>query len=403
MKMICKRMLVALLAIALVLPLMACRLDEPNGESGGIQIEKDAPYSEEVLERAEQTIFSLVLYTYRSAVLDKMPEKVEKRLADYAHRICDITAAQPVSEEQYLWVLKCLKEQGEGAIDDIIAMRRGEPTDCKRARELYLDLSSVFGAEHTASMLYDCCVMVYDVRYERIIEKMESYQYPWYKEEAEALSAEKAVFTSSIGREDFSALVRFDTAVAELMSIDAGEIPDAFSDAEVLEIIRHLDISEIDIDRDGWKLLLSHIPSGNSSYGEELFEVFTKSGDIDRVADVMNDAMALTVGAMGALTAEDVGLLREGEQKEFIAAVFSRFEDADWERFEAVSAVSLSNGEYSALATEQYGEAYTNYLTDMRPLDPQALRARVGDPDFCVYLADYLAAICPAISYEVVE
>lgn len=404
MKMLDKRILGILLSIALVLPLSACRINDPQLQTNGIQIEEDAPYTAEVLERAEQTIFSLVLYTYRNAVVDKIPEKVEKRLLDYARRIRDITASHPISKEQYLWAIQLLEQQGEGAINEALSLRKGKSTDCQTMRELYLGLSSVFGADHVASMLYDCCLLIYDVRYERIIERMNTYQHPWYQEEALALTAEKAVFTNSIGREDFSALVQLSTAAAELMSITAEEIPNAFSNAEVLEIIRHLEISKIDIDKDGWKLLLSRISiKEGSSYHAALSDAFTKSGDIDRVADVMNDTLGLLVGVMDRLTSQDIGLLREGKRDALIASVFSRFEDKDWQIFEAVTSVPLSNEQYSALATEEYGKEYSTFLADIQPINVQALRAGVDSPQFCSHLFDYFAAICPAISYEVIE
>lgn len=402
MKVFYKRLIPLLLAAAIVFSFVACQTAVPEEQELEIKIEEDAPYSADALEYAEQTVYSLVLYTYRKAVLDKIPEKVEDRLRDYASRICDITAAKPVTEEQYRGAIKLLADKGNGVIDELLALCTGEDTDCEKARALYLDLAGVFGSEHVASMMYDCCVLIYDARYERAVEKLEDYGYPWYQEEAEALLVEKAVFTESIGREDFSALIRCATAMAEIFSVESEEISAVFSNAEVLEVIRHLELSEIDIDENGWKLLLCYgLNQKNSSYRAELYNMLKESGDIDRLAGVMNDSINLLVDMIERCEPEDIALLRAGKRDEFIVSVFSRFDNKEWELFKSVTSVSLANEIYSELAREEYGDDYSEYLANIRQVGFEELREKVDNEDFYQYLVDYIAGICPAISYEV--
>ena len=403
MNRIAKRITALLLAVALALPLAACEISSPNGnEILGIQIEEDAPYSTEVLEYAEQTIFSLVSYTYRNAVIDKIPQKVEARLADYAKRIRDITCAKPISEEGYRKAMTCLAEQGNQAVDELIALRNGKGADCELTRTLYLDLAGIFGADALASMLYDCCLLTYDIRYERAEENFETYQYPWYREEADTLKAEKSAFAAGVERSDFSALIRCVTATAEICSLNYGDIPSAFSDAEILEVIRRLDLDKINIDQAGWEILLSHtLSQSTSAYHSALYGVMTAEGDLAKICAVMNDAMQLWINALDKLTAQDVALLREGDREAFISAVFARFDDTDWETFEAITSISLANEKYSEKATEEYAEAYLQYVSGLRAVDLSTLRASVGGEQFYSYLIDYLSGFCPAIAYEV--
>lgn len=84
-----------------------------------------------------------------------------------------------------------------------------------------------------------------------------------------------------------------------------------------------------------------------------------------------------------------------------MTAVFSRFDDDDWELFTSITSGSLANEKYSALAVGEYGEAYLEYLSSIEQVDVKTLRASIDDANFCQNLFNYLAAICPAISYEV--
>ena len=395
-------MIALCLAGTLVFPLVSCAHPAAEEELPGIQIENDAPYSEETLAYAEQTIASLVDYAYRKAVWDTVSEKVAIRLADYATKICRITHEDLVTEAQYRAAIDLLAEKGEAALDEVIVLREEGFGACEQARALYLDWSSIFGSEHVGSMLYDCCLLVYDLKCERVQEKWEEYRYPWYQEELQALRAEKEVFTHSMESKDFSTLIRCSTALAELASVDSAQIADAFSDAEVLDMIRYLDLAEVSIAPDGWELLLSYgFGFGSSSYQKKLCEALRESGDMQRIAERMNDVQALTVAAMNRLTTQDVALLRQGEREAVISAVFSRFDEQDWARFFAATSLSLDNATYSALAREEYGASYEQYLSKRHAIDYDALRAVVGTEDFYPCLLEYLAGICPSLSYEV--
>jgi len=403
MKKFYKRILAFLLAGTLVFPFVSCRSNTDEEQEEGISIEEDAPYSDEALAYAEQTIHTLVLYTYRKMVFDKIPENVEARLAEYAHRLCKITAASPVSEAQYRSVIDLLAQEGQGVIDELVAFRAGRSKQCEKTRALYLELTSVFGADRVASMLYDSCLLIYDARYERTMEKFEAYQYPWYQDEADALLDEKDVFEKSVGKESFSALVRCSIAMAELLSSEPGNISGSFSDAEILEVIRHLDLSEIRVDESGWKLLIPYILKRNDSttYRAKFCKALQESGDVDQIALVMNSALELLATVTERLVPADIALLREGKREELLSSVFSRFDDRDWELFKFVTSVSFSNETYHGLAIEAYGKAYSEYLASIRQVDFDELRASVGKQEFYQNLSDYLAAICPAISYEV--
>ncbi|MBQ3013568.1 MAG: hypothetical protein IJD75_00315, partial [Clostridia bacterium] len=402
MNLIHKRILSLLLALLLATSFVGCNREEKNEETTGIPIQSDPAYSDALLQDAEQIIYALVVYTYRSAVMDKISETVEARLARYAHRLCEITAAKPIPEDAYRSVLALLEREGEGVIDELLALRAGEDVGYERTRTLYLDLTYAFGAEQVASMLYEVCLLIYDAKYEQAVERFETYQYPWYQEEADALAAEKQLFAQSIGKDAFSALVRCGTAMAELLVTTPEGIADSFSDAEMLEVIRHLDFSKIDITPAGWELLLSHVPSGESgSYRSRLSAAFRENGDVSRLAAVMNDAVKLLSSAKEKLTPADIAALRAGDRDALVSAVFSRFGEDDWALFASVTSISLANQAYSALAEAAYGEAYLTYVASIGAVDLSTLQASVGGEAFVQNLSNYLAGICPAIAYEV--
>ena len=397
-----KRILALCLALLLVMSFVGCGQGKKEETTTGIPIEKDPAYGIEAQSLAEETLYALVAYAYRAAVTDNVPQKVEARLASYAHRVAEIFAQSPIPEAQYRSVMTKLSENGPAVIDELLAAKAGEAVDYEKTRTLYLDLTYAFGAERVSEMLYELCLFLYDAHYERAMEKFEEYQYPWYKEDADTLAAEKQVFIKGVKKESFSALLRFTTAMAELLSVSPEGLADSFSNTEVLEILRHLNISQIDITAEGWELLISYVPSGkDGSYTAKLAAAFGESGDRAALAAVMNDAVALSASVLEKLLPEDIAALRAGEREVLINSVFSRFDEKDWSLFESLTSVSLANGQYSALATEEYGKGYLTYLAGIKEVTLADLRTAVGSAEFYQTLTDYLAALCPAISYEV--
>ena len=402
MKFLRCKMFCICLALIFALSALGCQPAESEKQSSTIKIEKDPAYSEETLALTDETAYSLMLYAYSSALTNKISEKTEARLKSFAARISEIITSKPIPQDKYLAVTEMLSLAGEGVIDELIALKNGEAATYEQTRKLYLELTYAFGAEHAASMAYDTCLLIYDIRYEIAMERFETYQYPWYKEEAEAWILEKSIFAEGVGRESFAALIKCGSAMAELLSESYEEIAGAFSDAEILEMLRHLEFSEIDVTADGWEILLSHaLTSNGNPYFAKLIDVFKKSGDISRVSAVMSDAVKLTESVMENLSPGDIAALREGERDSLFGSVFSRFDESDWALFEAVTSVVLSNEQYSALAKEKYGEAYFEYTASIEPVDAEKLRASIGGEDFYKCLCNYFAGICPAISYEV--
>ena len=398
-----KRILPVCLAILFVLSLVSCQKGKGEVAATGIIIEQDPAYSTEVQALAQETVYALVIYAYSSAATDKIPAKVEARLAGYAQRVSAILSSVVIPEARYREVLATLEAKAPGVIDELLAVKAGEAVDYQKTRALYLDLTYAFGAENVATMLYELCLFIYDARYERTVEKWEEYQYPWYQEEAEALKAEKQTFIEGIQKDSFGALVGCTAAMAELLSVSPEGLADSFSDAEVLEILYHLNIAEINISQTGLELLLSYLPAGKAgSYTAKLSAAFHESGDRSRVAAVMQNMVSLSASVMDKLTPEDVAALRAGTRETLINSIFSRFDEADWALFASLTSIPFDNAQYSALAIEQYGsQAYLSYIASLTPVSLAELRAAVGSAEFYQTLTNYLAAICPAISYEV--
>lgn len=400
MKKMYNRALLVLLAVSLVLPLFGCQPKAQEETLTKIPIEQDPAYSAETLLWAEQTIFAFVLYTYRTMVMDTITPKTEARLRGYATRICQIISAKPIPEEKYREIITVLTQDGKGVVSNLAAAKKGGAISYEKIRALYLELTYAFGAEHVASMVYDGFLLFYDARYERMVERLE--QYPWYQEEADAIAAEREIFVNGVQKESFATLLRCSTAMAELLSANPNGLSSVFSDTEVLETIRRLDPSKIDISDEGWELLLSYaIDSKSNLYYQSLIQVFEESGDISRVSLVMNDAVQLLASILKNLLPEDVAAIRQGDEEAVLCAVFSRFTDDDWALFTSVTSVPFANEAYSALAILQYGNAYLEYRLSIEQTDLERLRASVGKADFYQNLLNYFAGMCPAISYEV--
>ena len=396
------RILLVLLAISLVIPLFGCQPEVQEEPITNIPIDQDSAYSAETLLWAEQNVFAFVLYTYRIAVMDTITPKTEDRLRSYATRICQITSAKPIPEEQYREIITVLTQDGKGVVEELLTARNGGAVNYEKTRALYLELIYAFGADHVASMVYDGVLLFYDARYERTMERFEEYQYPWYQEEADAIASERDIFANGVQKNSFSMLLRFGTAMAELLAEKPNGLSSMFTNAEILEMIRRLDPSEIDISNEGWELLLSYaFKSKSDSYFQNLIHVFNESGDISRVSAVMNDNMQLWASVLSHLLPEDIAAIREGEAESVLRVIFSRFDDEDWALFASVTAVSFTNEEYSALAKAQYGDAYAEYLSSIEHVDTDQLRANVTDAEFYQKLLNYFAGICPAIAYEV--
>ena len=396
-----------MLATVCLLTSTGCMGGGEDITQSGIEITDDPPYRSEVLERAESVLLSLVRYGYLSlSSLENISSTVDRRIVAYAQRISALSAENPISEAQYVEVIETLEESGETVVDELIAfIDGGEPNfDC--TRDLYLVMSGAFGADRSAAMLYDVCLVAYDMEYEIAKERFDTYGYPWYEEEARELLAQKKNFIDSIGREDFSALIRFATALAEVAFYGIDESADVFLDSEILLLIQSLDVDDIGIGESGYALLLSYMaPKSAQNDAATIYEKaryeFYNSGDSNRVAAVMDDALALLSRVLRQLTADDIRAIRERDYDTLASSVFSRFTEADWELFARVTGLELSNDIYSHLSETEYGDAYTSYLASLRSVELDELRSAVGTDEFYEYLRDYLIGICPSVAYEV--
>ena len=407
MRIIHKRALSLLLVILCILTSVGCFGTGRDIVQEGINITEDPPYKTDVVERTESVLLSLIRYGYLSiSSLEEITATVDKRITAYAERISALSAENPISEAQYIEVIEALEQNGKSVVDELIAFLNGDEPSFECTRSLYLVLSGAFGADRSASMLYDVCLVVYDMKYEIAKERFDTYGYPWYKEEAEALLAEKQEFLDGIGREDFSALVRFATAFAEVAFYGIDESADVFFDSEILLLLQSLDVDDIGIDESGYVLLMSYIapkdaPEDAATLYEKARYEFYNSGDSARVASVMDDAVTMMSRVLRSLTTDDIRAIRERDHGALVTSVFLRFTEEDWELFSRVTDLELSNDIYSHLSETKYGDEYTSYLASLRSVELDELRSAVGTDGFYEYLRDYLIGICPAVAYEV--
>ena len=143
-----KRILNVIISIVLIasslFSLVGCEGDD-NTVKNGITVEPDAPYSEETRVKAKEAFLSLAGYVYNKYSPFEAPsDELQSRLSGYADGIVDITAKKPISEAKYLSILEILKEEGEGAIDELFAFRSGSSSELEKISALYLDFTYIF-------------------------------------------------------------------------------------------------------------------------------------------------------------------------------------------------------------------------------------------------------------------
>ena len=74
----------------------------------------------------------------------------------------------------------------------------------------------------------------------------------------------------------------------------------------------HLDVDKIGLEDEGYALLMSYIapknaPSADATYIQRLRYEFYRSGDSERIAAVMDDAVSLMIRVLEDMTSDEFG------------------------------------------------------------------------------------------------
>ena len=399
------RAVAAVLLSCAVLSLAGCgREPRPPVVQQGIALVPDAPYTAEVLARAEETVYPLVLcYAEEQGLI--LTNTLREHYRAVAKEIVAILARSPVDERIFLAALESLDARGEAAVMELSAYFSGEGSTLSQAAALYRSLAALTDSEAVLKIAYELMLYTYDYRVEDARAKYEKYGGRRYLEQIEALTEEKATVCTEIGQPAFTAAVGQALALADLFFGGAleGEALAAFSDEELLVFLRQLEIEPVQIGTRGWELILALLTpektAADTAYAQRLLSAVRASGDARALAAVCGDLSALLASAAQRVSAAEIALLREGKYADALQAVMFRFTDADFARLARIGALRLEGAAYESAAAAQYGDGYTAYAQSLTPVSAEGLRACLGTEKFLEGLEGFIGGISPALSY----
>ena len=406
MKKLHTRVLALLLALASLLSLSACGESAPPAGQQGIVITQApvVPYSAEALAYAEEVFYPLILRYAQSQGLF-LTTSVKAHYRTVAAEIAAITAKNPVKESLYTEALQAVSLRGEAVVDELVAYSEGKGESLAETAALYRELSALFDSKAVLKVFYELLLYSCDYQYRDAMEKYAQYKRETFRKQAESALAQKRVIQDSIGEEPFCALFSGALVFGDLFfggALEAEQLA-AFSDEEILAFIRSMELSAVDIESEGWKLILEKaIPASvrdNGAYPLHLFSAAKANGDLAAIAGICNDVFATLSAVVSHLTAEEIALFRSGAHEAAIAGAVARFTDAEWERLSRIGALSLQKEKYHALALGLYEADYAAYAESLTPLTAAELRSEIGKETFYESLERFVFGISPALSY----
>jgi len=405
MKKIIRKMICLLLACTLACAFVACENGDEHVQNG-IFISEESPYSAETQEYAENTFYALLEhYVKKNAVGGTLTPAMQNTVKTQAKQIQEKTAQDRVDESLYIALLDKLNEQGKGVIDELTARLNAEDQGLEKTKALYLELSAFLGADYVGALFYDLCVYVYEYKYQKTLDDYEQYGYSFLLDDAKAIKAELDIITKEIGEKNFLSVVKNAFAFSQLIvgeSLNSEQLS-SFTNAEILTFIKGIDVSSIQIQENGWKWILEkgigENTGADSNYFARLASEMKKNGDLENVKTVMGSVVNLLAFAIENLQESDVFSLREKDFKTIFCATFARFSEREWQAFESICACELNKENYDLIATERFGQAYTDYKSAVQTASLETLKGAVGKVEFYETFKGYVAGIMPALAY----
>ncbi len=321
----------------------------------------------------------------------------------FADRFLEVTLSEGLGEREYSAFLEVLERRGEKLLEALFSLSSGEINEelIDDLGSIYFDLTESAGADYCGALLYGLTLIGYDERIEEHLSSGDAVGTVL----ANKTTEEKRIIEEKIGKKSFSdlfSLIFFLRGffVDGVLDADAAE---RFTDAELLVFIKRFDISGINIEKEGWLLLLEYYAKGmmsrETSYLEELIYTAYDNKDSEKLAAVIPKFFELTVSVQKNLTSEDVGFMRRGDGKGLIESVFGHFGEKEWSCFEELCSVSIKKEDYDRRAEALLGEEYINYKAALEGKGCDELRGSVGTESFYNTLEGYIYGISPAFSY----
>ena len=381
------------LCAACVLPFAACGEEQPVKYGIEITAPSAPVYTQESVGRISDGIYALIYKVMqRQTGIVNLPQATEQRLRGYAEGATQAITSVQMSADDL--------NRLAGLLNSEDALSAAEELSGQAVLSLYGDISSAVGFVNAGALCYRLALYYYDLSYFMTMDRYNSYGGANLLEEAQSLAKEKADMQNLVGQENFATVLRTVCALGSLARDGLNEgAANLLTDGEILSLIKAQPFDQIDIGDGGRLTLLSfacRICAG--SCAGDLLECTFENGDAPALAEGLDGLLQLLCGAQQRMTAAQAALLRADDADSFISSVFAQFGADDWQLFEEITPVTLSD-RYDEIMAKRFGTDYEKYRGSIETHTLSELERAAGGDNFMQVLEGYVAGFAPCIAF----
>lgn len=390
-----------LLTLALTcLFLFSCDNQNNDIVQNGIVIEDSVPqssFSEETCKHARDVISSLLKEYYEKSTGASLPPATLEKIQLESKKIAEATMKGPIKEEGYLSILSYLEKNKSTIVDSVIS----ESKSILTIKSLYRELSSLVDSNYLGYTAYSLMLYYYDYQYNECMQRYEKYGYSFLLEDASKAQQSKSIFENDVGAKGFCEASKAFFFASELFysEIYNDTTLASFTNEEILILIQGASFALHDITPRGYELLLSYIPTSSEvDYFSRLFDKAKENGDLSILANKINDVTGFISYLQKSLTSDQCEYIRKKDTEGLILSLMRNLDKEGWELFESATNITLSNEDYNQIATDEFKEAYGNFLSS-KVYTLEELKGEIKGNNASNALKGYIAGIMPAFAY----
>ena len=374
-----------------------------------IPTENDFAIGDNVKNEAEKVVFSL-LCSYQEKKTGTLKNEAKVKAEKQAKSVIE-NGEFALEEANYNKAFKIIKKNETEIAKGLVDFMAGDlESGAQLLKPAYKELTKESSSRVLSEIIYQLAICEFDVRYEKQMEAYDRLGTPYLLEKAKEYEKGKELFKSDVGSKNIDALIKYGFVYVELFYGNAfeGNFIDTFSNEEILLFIKELELDQISITDTGWTLLLTaygeaNIKNVSRSFLNRVLFSASQNGDSKSFAHMVKELVSLASIAQEKMTVADIEYLRQGDKNGFLLSLLSNFDENDWKSFDSAMPREIKSDTYISLAKEKYGIEFEAYLETYKTATLEELKSSSGTPDFYKILKEYIAGICPAFSYGMVE
>ena len=307
-----KRIFSALFVILILIAaasLSGCDMEEEIVKEGLELSESD---NSAVLPAMEASAYEAILPIITAYYEDTGERLSAEELSRKAERVAKITLSDKIGPTDHRLFIEAVKERAE----ELAPVLCGEEIiDHRSLGEIYIELTKNVSAEYVGEILYELTIFSYDEKIEKHLLVGDSVNNVL----AARLTSEKATIENEVGEKNFSSIVSVVFIFRALFAggEESGELFERFSEAELLILLKEIDLEEIKIGTAGYKILADYYCKSNAfeetSYAEELLYWANDNGDLMKLLENAEDFWRLVSKIKNSMTKDDVISLKRAE------------------------------------------------------------------------------------------